>query len=82
MRVYTTNKFHGAYLGGNAVVVAKDKGHAKRLLMKAIGADPVIAPPDDDHDFEFQEVDTEVAEAKILFNGDYWWNHYESFDTI
>lgn len=70
MKVFTTTTFTGHWpVGVAAVIVANDRGHAKRLLLAELSNRKIKQK--DIGDIEFELVDTAKAEAHILNDGDY-----------
>ena len=69
MKVYTVTGFEGQWPIGNtaALVVAKDKRQARKLLSKELEWRNLTLDKDD----VFDEVDLETAGAEILSDGDY-----------
>jgi hypothetical protein len=70
LKVYSA-LFGGQYIGGSAVIVATDKGHARRLLNKSLaqyGLDDRNASPGD---ITLTEIETEEAGVFSFQNGDY-----------
>ena len=71
MKVFTHTGFRGYYpVGTSAVIVARDRGHAKRLLLAAL-PDELKAENQDLDISLFEEVDTSKPNAVILQDGDY-----------
>lgn len=70
LRVYTTTDFEGHYsVGVAAIVVAADKGHARRILLKQCIAHHI--PQATDCDFKFVELDVSKCGAVVLNDGNY-----------
>ena len=68
MNTYTTYDFKGHNpVGSVAVVVARDRGHARRLLSKKLQAQGLALEPE----AVFKKLDTENAEAHVLLDGEY-----------
>lgn len=69
MKVFTVTGFEGHWpVGTCAVIVARDRGHARRLLnakLKTHGLEPV------EDTTEFKLLDTSVTHAEILADGNY-----------
>lgn len=69
MNVYYCTGFLGhAPVGTSALVVAKDRGHARRLLDKKLKERSLPASTRDD---QIVKVDTDEAEAVVLQDGVY-----------
>lgn len=69
MNIYTCTGFQGHYpVGTAAVVVAQDRGHARRLLNRELAAQNL---PEITDLKQIQLVDSTVAKATILLNGEY-----------
>ena len=67
MKVFTCTSFGGHYpVGTAAVIVARDRGHARRLLRKALKECGL----EEDNEI-FVEVDVETAGAIVLRDGEY-----------
>jgi len=66
MKVFTTTAGDfGFWVGTAAVVVARDRGHARKLLIEAGAKDEELELSD------FLELDLETEGALVLQNGDY-----------
>ncbi len=71
MKVYTCNDFTPHWpTGAAAIIVANDKGHAKRLLNKSLD-EKGLGDKNKDQDFTFEELDVGEAWVEILHGGDY-----------
>lgn len=66
MRVYYV-EHDGVWMAGYSVVVARDRGHAKRLLTKLLKDNDLEV----DGHLEITEVNIEEAGAHLVWNGDY-----------
>jgi hypothetical protein len=70
MKLYTCTNHDSHYpVGCASVVLATNKGHAKRLLDKALTEENL--KPHSEHPYTFEEIDMSVAHAVVLVNGDY-----------
>ena len=72
MRAYTTTSFVGHYpVGTSAVVVARDRRHAKQLLLAALDRAGLPQSQKQQDDIEFKELNVGMAQAVILQDGNY-----------
>ena len=72
MKIYCTTDFEGHWpVGTSAVIVAKDKGHAHRLLEKELKKHGLELEGFCGCKVTFDEVDPTVAKAIVLQEGDY-----------
>lgn len=77
MKVYTYTEACGIYpVGFAAVIVARNRGHAKRLLLKIIEGHPELAASNPNAQAvlklkDFKEVDVEQASVDVLVDGEY-----------
>lgn len=69
MKLYTCTNFKGRNpVGTAAVIVARDRGHAKRLLTAELVRQGI---PQDDRELEMTEVSATVSHAVVLCDGNY-----------
>jgi len=67
MNIYTCNFEGHNPIGATAVVVARDRGHARRLLNRKLQEEGLELSGDED----IVKVETDSAQAIVLHNGDY-----------
>ena len=72
MRIYFTTDFEGHYpVGTSAVIVAQDKGHARRLLEKELKKCGLKLRGFCDMKVTYEEIDLTISKAIVLQDGEY-----------
>ncbi|KKM63851.1 hypothetical protein LCGC14_1507310 [marine sediment metagenome] len=72
MKIYYTTDFVGhTPIGTSAVIVAQNKGHARRLLAKELENYELKLEGFLDCQINFEEIDPTKAQAIVLSDGDY-----------
>jgi len=71
LKIYVNREFVGHWpVGTSAVIAARDRGHAKRLLLATLPIE--LAQKNRDLELDtFEQFDSEIAKAVVLQDGDY-----------